>query len=520
MTKPIKKIVIVGGGAAGWLSAAIIAAELLLQKSTGIELVVIESPDIAALGVGEGTWPSMRNTLKKIGVSESDFIRACDASFKQGSKFIGWGLGGDDYYYHPFSMPERFTEINLADYWFEHRAEQSFSDSVCPLGKLSDNFLAPKLITSPEYSGVANYGYHLDAGKFSNFLKKHCLEKLGVTHISANVIAVNEDNCGDIASLATDQHSTLAGDLFIDCTGFSALLIGKHYGVPLRKQRTVLFNDTALAVQVPHVTATAAIASCTVSSAQTSGWVWDIGLPHRRGVGHVYSSAHTTQEQAELELRNYLMRSSSPEEVAQLAVRKINFEPGYREKFWHNNCVAIGVSAGFIEPLEASALVLIELSAQMIAEELPATRAVMNVSAKRFNRKFQYRWEKIIDFLKLHYVLSNRADSPYWLDHRHPDSIPESLQEDLIRWGYRSPWVCDTLHLDEMFPAASYQYVLFGMRQEAQYQNYRPRRLPTELAMAEKLFAENLQKSSILSARLPTNRELLTKLQTLSFQKI
>ena len=169
------------------------------------------------------------------------------------------------------------------------------------------------------------------------------------------------------------------------------------------------------------------IQSATLSTAQTAGWIWDIGLPTRRGIGHIYSSDYNTEENARAELISYIEKTAGKDAAAETTIRKITFDPGHREKFWHKNCVAIGMSSGFIEPLEASALVLVELSAAMIAEQLPANRKIMDLVAKRFNEKFLYRWDRIVDFLKLHYVLTKRTDSQYWIDNCQPTSIPQSF---------------------------------------------------------------------------------------------
>lgn len=520
MSNPVNKIVIVGGGSAGWLTAGIIAAEHLVDDVNGIEVVLVESPDIATIGVGEGTWPSMRNSLKKMGVSETEFFRECDVSFKQGSKFAGWVKGGSEIYYHPFTLPEKYSEINLAAHWLPFKSKLSFCDTVCAQSFLSDRHLAPKKITTPEYSGVMNYGYHLNAGKFSSFLKKHCIEKLGVHHISDNVLRVNSTETGDIASLATQASGDIEGDLFIDCSGFASLLLGQHYQIPFKEERAVLFNDSAFAIQVPYAETDGPIASCTLSTAQEAGWIWDIGLPTRRGVGHVFSSAHTSDEQAETVLRRYLEPALGKAEVEKLSARKLSFNPGYREKFWHKNCVAVGIAAGFIEPLEATALVLIEISAQMISEQLPANRLVMDIAAKRFNEKFAFRWKRIIEFLKLHYVLTQRTDSDYWRDHCSSATIPEGLQEQLAFWQYQLPWTYDSLQVDEMFPSASYQYVLFGMGFSTHTRTTAKRSARAEMEMAHQLFDENLKKTQLLQSQLPTNRELLNKLRNFGFQKI
>lgn len=520
MSDSIRRIVILGGGSAGWLVAGIIAAEHLVDAENGIQVILVESPDVPIIGVGEGTWPSMRTTLKKIGVSETDFIRECDASFKQGSKFTDWVDSGDGSYYHPFTLPDSYTELNPAAYWLPHREKIKYADAVGAQSHLSDRFLAPKQITTPEFAGIANYGYHLDAGKFSQFLKRHCVEKLGVTHIVDHVTEINSAPDGDIASLSTQSNGKIAGDLFIDCTGFASLLLGEHYQIPFKPQHDILFNDSALAVQVPYSEADAPIASCTISTAQDCGWIWDIGLPTRRGVGHVYSSAHTSDEHVERNMRLYLEPSLGKAMVDKLSMRKLQFKPGYREKLWHRNCVAVGISAGFIEPLEATALVLIELSAQMLSEQLPANRQVMDVIANRFNEKFAYRWRRIIEFLKLHYVLSKRKDSEYWMDHYNLSSIPSGLQDQLSLWRYQSPWKYDFLHVDEMFPSASYQFVLYGMEFETLSPPYPKRMSKMEAHLAAQVFNENRVKTQKLLANLPTNRALLNKLREFEFQKI
>ncbi len=517
MTTTIKSIVIVGGGTAGWITAGTLAAKIRKHYSEGINICLVESPKTPIIGVGEGTWPTMRNTLKKMGVRETDFIRECNASFKQGAKFVHWCTGQkNDFYYHPLVLPQGFSDINLAPHWLADSNNQSFSNAVCVQETLCEAGLAPKLITTPEYAAVANYAYHLDAGAFAEFLKKHCTTKLGVTHLLADVINVNAADNGDIASITTDTQGDIAGDLFIDCSGFNSLLLGKHYEVPFISCKDVLFIDTALAVHLPYENDNSPIASHTISTAQDSGWIWDIGLPTRRGIGHVFSSAHSSTEQAEEKLHQYLRQHSS--KTDQLSVRKILITPGHRAKFWEKNCVAVGLSAGFLEPLEASALVLIEISAAMIAEQLPATRIAMDIIAKRFNETCLYRWQRIIDFLKLHYTLSKREDSDFWRDNKRPNSIPESLQELMILWRYQSPWHMDFDRAVEVFPAASYQYLLYGMGHTTaaspQGMSSRNRQL------AQELFNKNTTLAQQLKNQLPSNRELINKIKDYGLQPV
>ncbi|WOH39287.1 tryptophan halogenase family protein [Thalassotalea fonticola] len=518
MSNELKHIVIVGGGSAGWIAAGTLAAAHHANKSGGIKVTLIESPDVNTIGVGEGTWPTMRNTLRNMGVSETDFMRECDASFKQGAKFAKWVTGADDdFYYHPLVLPQGYFEVDLFKPWKTSKSSSSFSNAVCYQEQLCEHDLAPKLISTPEYAAVANYSYHLDAGKFAEFLKNHCTKNLGVTHILDHVSKINSADNGDIASVSSVSHGDISGDLFIDCTGFSSLLIGKHYNVPKVCKKDILFIDTALAVQIPYGSDDSPIASHTISTAQEAGWIWDIGLPTRRGVGHVYSSKHTSQERSEQLLREYLAQSIG-DKANDLSFRKIDINPGVREKFWVNNCVAVGMSAGFLEPLEASALVMIELACASISEQLPANRETMDIVAKSYNDKFQYNWDRVIDFLKLHYTASKRDDTAFWRDNRDPATIPESLQELMALWQHRSPSEYDFQRKREMFSAASYQYVLYGM----DYNNAAPDGFISDDVQikAQRMFAENEKLTKRYVEALPTNRELINKVRQFGFNKV
>jgi tryptophan halogenase len=518
VSEQVRRVVIVGGGSAGWLAAGLIAADHQIPRVPGLEVTLVESPAVAPIGVGEGTWPSMRDTLRRIGVSETDFIRECDASFKQGSRFSGWTEGGNEHYYHPFSLPQGYGEANLVQPWLREHAAVPFAELVSFQPQLCERGRAPKQVTTPEYAAVANYAYHLDAGKFGPFLQRHCTARLGVRHVVDHVVRVESSDNGDIAAIVTASHGRVEGDLYVDCTGFSSMLLGQHYGVPLVSVQPQLFNDSALAVQVPYAAADAPIASHTISTACTAGWIWDIGLQTRRGVGHVYSSAHLSDAEAERILRDYVAAGTDAKTAAALAPRKLSFRPGYRQTLWHRNCVAVGLAAGFVEPLEASALALVEFSAAMISEQLPVTRALMDTVATRFNDAFRYRWERAVEFLKLHYLLSGRGDSAYWLEHRASATVPPRLAELLELWRYQSPSRYDFLRIEEIFPAASYQYVLYGMgfRPEAQL-------LPEPVqnaALAQRYFAEAATLGKSMLAALPTNRALLNHLQSYRLQRI
>jgi hypothetical protein len=457
--------------------------------------------------------------LQKIGISETDFIRHCDASFKQGAKFARWTTGDeDDFYYHPLILPHGYYDANLVPHWQQMAGEMSFADAVSCQGHLCEAGLAPKQIATPEYAAVANYAYHLDAGKFAQLLQKHCTENLGVTHILDHVTAVNSAENGDIASVQCKKNGALKGDLFIDCTGLKSLLLGEHFGIEFLDKKDILFNDRALAVHAPYPEPDSPIASHTISTAHSAGWVWDIGLPTRRGVGCVYSSTHMSDEEAERQLLEYLEPSLGREQARELAPRKITIRPGHREKFWHRNCVAVGMSAGFLEPLEASAIVLIELASGMISEQMPADREVMEIAAKNFNARFLYRWDRIIEFLKLHYCISKRRDSDYWIEHCSPETIPERLQDLLKLWRYQAPNRHDFPDAEEVFPAASYQYVLYGMGFETRLRA--TDRKFDSLEVARRQFEENRKLTQRYINALPTNRDLINKIREFGLQKI
>jgi tryptophan 7-halogenase len=446
----ISHVVIVGGGTAGWLAACRIAAAARADAASPIAVTLVESPEVATIGVGEGTWPTMRGTLEKIGIGEADFLAACDASFKHGSRFIGWATGADDEaYLHPFTPPIDGDARALVAAW---QAEGgAFADAVSPQPRAARLGLAPRQRAMPDYAGALNYGYHLDAGKLAALLMRHATGRLGVRHVRDHVTEVERAANGDVAAVRTREHGPIAGDLFLDCTGHAALLVGD---IPFVDRGDVLFNDRALAVQVP-VAPDSAIAAQTDATAHAAGWIWDIGLPTRRGVGCVYSSAHMSDDAAAATLAAYLGVADVP------AARRLTFRSGHRERFWRGNCLAMGLSAGFLEPLEASAIVTIELSLDALLDDWP-TRETIGLVADRFNALFRYRWDRIVEFLKLHYVLSRREE-PYWRDHRDPASVPQHLADLLALWRNRPPTRADLPMVDEVFPAASYQYVLYGM---------------------------------------------------------
>lgn len=498
MERSIHRIVIVGGGTAGWLSACLLAAQ-----RPDLAITLVEAPNIPTIGVGEGTWPTMRDTLAKIGIAEAEFLRECDASFKQGSRFDGWVDGtATDSYLHPFTPPPPDEMRALLSAWRSSAPDMPFAAAMTPQHAACAHDLAPRQRAMPDYAGALNYGYHLDAGKFAALLARHATNRLGVIHIAAEVTGIIPAENGDIAALELRNQPTVHGDFFIDCSGHAAILIDGHLGVGWVDRSDVSFNNRALAVQVP-VTSDAPIAAQTIGTAHAAGWLWDIALPTRRGIGCVYASSFMRDDEAQRVLRDYVTAQLPGVDADGLTLRRLTFKTGHRAKFWHKNCLAIGLSSGFIEPLEASAIVTIELSLTALIDNFPSGRAVMDIHAVRFNELFRYRWDRIIDFLKLHYVLSRREE-PYWKAQRATDTIPARLAEQLTLWRDQPPSVWDFPRVDEIFSAASQQYVLYGMGFPLPAG---AKRLPPSAAAR---LADVREKARILTAALPTNRTYFT----------
>ncbi len=505
--QPVKKVLIVGGGTAGWLTAAFLARTLGSQDKNGIEIAVIESHDIGIVGVGEGTFPSIRGTLSAIGIDEARFIRECNATFKQGVHFVDWvrapGSPGANHYFHPFSTPsQRQGGPELLPYWLLGAAgkDLAFAQAATMQKNVADASRGPKRTSDADYLGPLNYAYHFDAGRFAALLGTHS-RSLGVKHFIGNVENVTLDEHGAISGVVTPEHGTLMADLYIDCTGFHAALIGKAMGSPFRSMKDVLFVDRALAVQVPYAHAQSPIPSYTISTAHEAGWTWDVSLQQRRGIGYVYSSQHTDDACATEVLRNYVGPAAND-----LAFRPLKFNVGYRDVQWVKNCVAVGLSGGFVEPLESSGIGLIETAAYLIGFLFPHDGDMAPV-AKVFNTHMQERYVRVIDFVKLHYCLSQRTDNAFWTDNTAPSSIPQSLQDKLAMWRCRAPHRMDFVTDLEMYPPSSWQYVLYGMEYPTRITPNR--HLYPHMAQAQQEFSMISKVSQHAIADLPTHRALV-----------
>src|SRR3984885_713777 len=358
---PIRSVVIVGGGTAGWMSALILARSLIAR---GVAITLLESPTVATIGVGEGSTPWLRGFFDSLGIEEAEWMPECHATYKCGITFDGWSTKpGHASYFHPFaSMLDNLTMTQ-----FVHNTDARIRGAdVCAdpdrffiATRLARKHLAPK--PAEHFPFDIWHGYHFDAVLLGQFLQKKALQR-GVRYQTAHVTHANLDEQGAIASVSTREGATIGADLFIDCTGFAGLLINQALKTPYVSFSENLFNDAAVAMPTPIGES---IPSETVSTAMKHGWAWKIPLTERFGNGYVYSSQFCSADQAETELRERLgaLDSDAP-------ARHLKMRVGRVTKHWNKNCLAVGLSQGFIEPLEAAGLRVIQQTAATFVDFL------------------------------------------------------------------------------------------------------------------------------------------------------
>ncbi len=473
MTDPLAplRILIVGGGTAGWLTAAFLSRQLPLTTGRAVHVTLLEASDIPTIGVGEATIPSLGRTLAACGVGEAEFLKACDATFKHGIEFRQWRrpphLDPGEAYFHPFGAPLTVGALSPARQWsrLDVAARGAFADLFSVQPELARAGRAPKHLRDAPYQGALAYAFHLDAGKLAEFLKGR-FRAQGVRHLIGRVASVSprsrdcrhaeQPRAGGIDTITLEDGRTLSADLFIDCTGFAARLINADGENRFVSKANQLFVDRAVTTRIPHGRG-ADILGYTRSTAQGSGWIWDIALQERRGVGHVYSSRHTSDETAHADLARYL--GADP---ADLETRRLEMKIGYHAAQWRGNCVAIGLSSGFLEPLESTGIYLIEMANWALADLIPRHLAGAP-AAVRYNEIMANHYETIVDFLKLHYAISARRDTLFWVENTDRSSWPASLVDKLETWADDLPSIYDFDRTTQCFSATNYLFVLFGM---------------------------------------------------------
>ncbi|GAB2919034.1 tryptophan halogenase family protein [Rheinheimera gaetbuli] len=453
----IKKIAIVGAGTAGWLAANHLGYEL--RADPDVQIVVIESADVPTIGVGEGTVPYIMKGLERFGINEAELLLQCDTTFKQGIKFVNWldkETHGDNHFYHPFDSPYP-AGFDITSYWLT-RQEQIPFDDVGIQARFAELGLAPKTRRSANYQAPLAYAYHFNALKFAALLAKNARQRYGVQHQVATVTGAKLDDQGLIRCLTTRDGTELTFDFYVDCSGFSSVLIDKTLQVPFISKADQLLTDRVLVQQVP-LEADAALPPYTTATAHSAGWIWDIPLTTRRGTGFVYSSKHLSDDDARRQFAAYLGVDNTS-----FAPRQISMPIGYRSTFWQGNCVALGLAQGFVEPLEATSILVTDFAAEMLARHFPRRYDDIAVCQPYFNKVLRYVWDGVIDFIKLHYFLSDRQDSAFWQENRDESKLSEQLKNRLAMFRLRPPQQSDFFSRFDLFNEKNFLYVLYGMK--------------------------------------------------------
>ncbi|WP_251359827.1 tryptophan halogenase family protein [Kangiella sp. TOML190] len=520
-----KKIVIVGGGSSGWMVAAYLNGAINRNgNKPKVEIELIESPDIPRISVGEATVLSIRHILSVVGISEIDFLKATDGSFKQSIKYVNWLRNDNSFYYHPFNRLNTGPIDTSVQQWLASDRSIPFVQTCSAQPDICELGLSPQMLGKWNMGAPFSYAYHMNAQKFADLLRDLSVKR-GVKHTLANVTQVNLKDNGHIQSVDLDIESSVTGDLFVDCTGFKAKLIDEALNVGWEDCSQWLLCDRAIAMHIPYETYyPGMVRPYTTATALSNGWVWDIPMQNQRSIGYVHSSAFIDSEQAERELRNY-----QGGDIDKLESRTIFFKVGRRHQVWKGNCIAVGLSGGFIEPLESTGLYLSDLGAVMLAQHFPQDESQMKAMAFRYNRIHSNKFYEILDFINMHYCLTQRTDTEFWRTVQQEEHITDRLLAKFDFWKKKPPSPLDfedqaflglaqsnqASHLTGgdirpsvdtagIWDKSNYQYILYSMEFEKRYGA-----LPLENAPKTSRSPLILQRLALAKERLPSHEQWL-----------
>lgn len=526
MDERIKRVVILGGGTAGWMTAAYLGKAL--QQT--VEITLLEAPSIPRIGVGEATVPNLQRVVFDfLGIPEDEWMRECNASFKTAVKFINWRTPGEgqptartwqgrpDHFFHPFGLLPSQEEIPLSHYWSAKRlageTDEPFDYSCFKEPAMMDALRAPR---NPDGTPATYYAWHFDAALVAAFLRKYATGKQGVVHVEGELNEVKLDERGYITALTTKAGETLEGDLFIDCSGFRALLINKALGEPFIDMKDHLLCDSAVATAVEHDDAANGIEPYTSAIAMKSGWSWRIPLLGRFGSGYVYSSQYCSEDEAVGDFCN--LWNLDPDTTP---LNKIRFRVGRNERAWVKNCVSIGLSSCFLEPLESTGIYFIYAAIYQLAKHFP-DRRFDPVLSDRFNKKIETIFDETRDFLQAHFYFSPRVDTPFWAANKEL-RLTDSFLEKVAMYkagvpvnppltdegGYYSNFEAE---FNNFWTNGSYYCIFTGMGVLPDHALPALTYKPESIKAAELLFENVKHQQDELVSTLPSNYDFLRRL--------
>ncbi len=415
----IRNIVVLGGGTAGWMTAAYLGKAL----GPAVTITVLEAPTIPKIGVGEATIPNLHKVFFDfLGVAEEEWMRECNASFKMGVRFVNWhtaGAGearprpraaGRPAQLDPlFGILPNHNGLPLSHYWVRDRLAgatgEPFDYACYAQPPVMDRKLSPRFMDGSRW---ASYAWHFDANLVADFLRRFATQKQGVVHIEDTYTHASTDQRGFVTALHTEGGRTLPGDLFVDCSGFRSLLMNQLMREPFLDMGDHLLNDRAVATAVPHDDEAGGVEPYTSAIAMSSGWTWKIPMLGRFGTGYVYSSRFATQDEATREFCD--MWGLDPE---QQPLNHVKFRVGRNRRAWVRNCVGIGLSSCFLEPLESTGIYFIYASLYQLVKHFP-DKHFEPVLSSRFNAEIDTMFDDTRDFIQAHFSFAPRADTPFW----------------------------------------------------------------------------------------------------------
>lgn len=464
----IRKVVIVGGGTAGWMTASYLTATF----GDRISVTLVESKSVPTIGVGEATFSSIRHFFEYLGLGERDWMPECAATYKLAIRFEGWRAPGH-YFYHPFERVRVVDGFPITDWWLALRQGERFDQDCFVISALCEHKSSPRYLDGQLFEKQENgrpavirgthvgeqtqfpYAYHFDAALLARYLTKYGIGR-GVRHVLDDVIEVALDERGWIRHIVTAGHGELDGDLFIDCTGFRGLLLGQALGEPFESYQDSLPNDRAVALRVPVDLAGQGLRPCTTATASEAGWIWTIPLYGRIGTGYVYASDYLGPEQAERALREFVGPAANG-----LEANHIRMRIGRSRSAWVRNCVAIGLAAGFVEPLESTGIFFIQNGIEQLVRHLPGED--WNEQLRHsYNNRIRNMMDGVREFLTLHYYAAKRSDNQYWKDAK-TRPLPGGLAERIQEWQARLPDGQSVFPHHHGFEPFSYQVMLLGL---------------------------------------------------------